>query len=84
MEPGDYIVKPGDGGEVSQLIICTPRTGAIGVLPNAGHAEVVDGVREPEWMIIENASGTVTVTPSIDQGAGGYHGCLTDGIWSDG
>jgi hypothetical protein len=84
LEPGDYIVKPADGGEVSQLIFCAPRTGAMGVIPNVGHGKVVGGVREPEWTIVENATGTVTVTPSIDQGNGGYHGWLTDGIWSDG
>lgn len=84
MEPGDYIAKHTDG-EISQLIICVPRTGEIGVLSAIGHGKIGDdGIREPEWTIVENSSGTVTVMPSIDEGNGGYHGFLTDGIWSEG
>jgi hypothetical protein len=83
MEPGDYLLKYRDG-EISQLIACLPRTGQVGVIPAEGHGHICDGVREPEWTIVENPSGTVTVMPSIDEGEGGYHGYLTDGIWSDG
>lgn len=58
--------------------------GTQGRVPNVGHGVLRDGVREPEWVVVENSSGTVTVMPSIDEGDGGYHGFLTDGIWSDG
>jgi hypothetical protein len=43
-----------------------------------------DGTAAPEWEIVLNPSGTVTVLPSINEGDGRYHGFLTDGVWSDG
>ena len=84
---GDYwVVYAADGEdlEVAALWVLLPRTGTQGRIPAVGHGHVVDGVLEPEWNIVENSSGTVTVTPSIDERAGGYHGYLTDGVWSEG
>lgn len=79
--PGDYALEYSDpdGSEIESLWACLPRTGTVGRIPAVGH-----GQGKPEWTIVENASETVTVLPSIDEGDGGYHGHLTDGIWSDG
>jgi hypothetical protein len=79
-QEGDYVLCRGQDNEITALWMKLPRTETQGRIPAAGHG--VDG--EAEWTIVENASGTVTVLPSIDEGSGGYHGFLTDGIWSDG
>jgi len=79
-QEGDYTLLFSDDGGIHCLWMKLPRTGTQGRIPAVGQG--TGG--EPEWTIVENASGSVTVLPSIDEGNGGYHGFLTDGIWGDG
>jgi hypothetical protein len=76
-EPGDYYVDLGPDGAPAALWARLPDSGTQARIPAVDHG--IDA--EPEWTITLNASGTVTVLPSID--GGGYHGHLTDGIWSE-
>jgi hypothetical protein len=75
---GDYCTMQKDGA-ISSLWMILPRTGTRGRIAAVGH-----GTDEPEWEIDEGEGGRITVKPSIDEGEGGYHGFLTDGVWSDG
>ena len=74
---GDYCLRYSDD-EIAALWMILPRTKTRGRIPAIGH-----GHGKPEWSIwLED--GTATVSPSIDEGNGGYHGCLQNGVWSDG
>jgi hypothetical protein len=68
-EPGDYQLS--DGG-----------TNLYVALPSGANAFCV--LTRDKWTWTEEDDGTLTVSPSIfDTSAGGYHGFLQCGIWSD-
>lgn len=76
---GDYFVKTNDEGQILSLWMKLPLSGTRGRIAAKGFG--VEG--EDEWEISMNEEGLVTVSPSIDEGSeDGFHGHLTDGIWT--
>lgn len=83
--PGCYYVLKNDEGEITGLWYKLP-TGGLGRIASHGHGT---GPKH-EWTITEDASGVVTVEPSIEQHAipnrtepeyGYWHGFLRAGVW---
>lgn len=77
---GDYALVRNDEDQITALWMKLPRTKTQGRIVAVGFGK--DG--EPEWDITYKGEGKVSVSPSIDEGNGGYHGFLIDGVWSDG
>lgn len=81
-EPGAYYPMIDGDEQVVGLWVKLP-TGSLGRLPNKGH-----GTGGPEWTVIIEDDGTVTVDPSIEQHevpgdppTPYWHGYLERGVW---
>lgn len=79
---GDYSVCVKDGRVVGCWSMCpgsgTDQYRRCAYMDARGFAS--EG--EPSWEMTLDEAGALTVSPSIDEGPGGYHGYLVAGVWS--
>lgn len=78
-EPGDYQLSESGKTLYCRLPHSPAGREAFAALP----VNVPDSERA--WTCTIEADGTITISPSIhDTDAGGYHGFLQHGVWTDG